>query len=276
MTVTYPPPPGAKIGLSACDRDATLLRSQLEPYTTLQLRKRLVSTFGQEPHKMIGPSPPARAEVMERLLEFYAKAGVENDRRLVRVHGTPVDADLLAKLLVELRAWLARHENHQERPNIHAQTYMILRSPAEFEKKVSTGSSKARTAQKTYEQNARLWELAAAAMASVDLEFAAKFTGLAVTHGFRGSPHIDTTNIGPFYGLAIGDFADGTGGIRVEVDPMTIAEVNTKHRLGKLDGRFPHWVAPYEKSCERFSLIYYQTEGEVTPQTTAVFGTVLN
>ena len=62
---------------------------------------------------------------------------------------------------------------------------------------------------------------------------------------FQGSPHIDTTNVGPFYGLAFGDFADGTGGIRVELDPMTVCEVNTKGRLGKVDGRYPHWVAEY-------------------------------
>jgi len=30
-----------------------------------------------------------------------------------------------------------------------------------------------------------------------------------VTRGFKGSPHIDKTNIGPFYGLAMGDFEDG-------------------------------------------------------------------
>ena len=77
-------------------------------------------------------------------------------------------------------------------------------------------------------------------------------------------------NVRPFYGLAIGDFAEGTGGIQVELDPMTVAEVNTKGRLGKVDGRFPHWVAPYDESCERFSLIFYQTEGEVVPKTTAV------
>ena len=35
-------------------------------------------------------------------------------------------------------------------------------------------------------------------MATVDQEFANVFTGLAVTKGFVGSPHIDTTNIGPF------------------------------------------------------------------------------
>jgi hypothetical protein len=49
----------------------------------------------------------------------------------------------------------------------------------------------------------------------VDAEFAAQFTGLAVTQGFSGSPHIDTTNVGPFYGLALGSFEEGSGGIRV-------------------------------------------------------------
>mmetsp|Transcript_71907 Transcript_71907/g.227220 ORF Transcript_71907/g.227220 Transcript_71907/m.227220 type:complete len:496 (-) Transcript_71907:41-1528(-) len=276
VTVTYPKPPGAFVGDAACDRDATLLRSQLEPFATFALRRRLVTTFGQEPYQKVGPSPPARAEVMKELLACYARAGCPNERRLLRVNGTPVEPDLLAELLVELRAWAARNEHHQERPFIHARTYMILRSPAEFEQKLSKGSSEAKRAKKKYDENERLWKLAASAMASVDRDFAAKFTGLAVTQGFRGSPHIDTTNIGPFYGLALGDFADGTGGIQVEVDPMTVAEVNTKHRLGKVDGRFPHWVAPYDESCERFSLIYYQTEGEVTPQTTAVFGPVLD
>mmetsp|Transcript_109387 Transcript_109387/g.172421 ORF Transcript_109387/g.172421 Transcript_109387/m.172421 type:complete len:482 (+) Transcript_109387:80-1525(+) len=273
MTVTFPSPPGAFVGNAACDRDATLLRSQLEPYTTLQLRERLVSTFGHEPYSMYGEPPEARAEVMKRLLECYANAGQE--RRLVRVNGTPVNPNLISDLMVLLRDWLKRNFNWQERPYIHAETYMILRSPAEFEKKLTNGSRNAQSARRKFEENKELWELAAAAMRSVDAEFAAKFTGLAITYGFKGSPHIDTTNTGPFYGLALGDFADGTGGVRVEMDPMTVAEVNTKHRLGKVDGRFPHWVAPYDERCERFSLIFYQTEGEVVPQTTAVFGDLL-
>jgi hypothetical protein len=112
-------------------------------------------------------------------------------------------------------------------------------------------------------------------MGTVDPEFANAFTGLAVTKGFVGSPHIDTTNIGPFYGLAIGDFDDGTGGIRVELDPLTVCEVNTKDRLGRIDGRFPHWVAPYKENKTRYSLIFYLTEGKVQPKTTPVFGDIL-
>jgi len=40
MTVTSPPPKGAYIGNSPGERDPLLLRSQLEPFTTLELRKR--------------------------------------------------------------------------------------------------------------------------------------------------------------------------------------------------------------------------------------------
>ena len=163
--------------------------------------------------------------------------------------------------------------NQQERPSIRAQSYMILRAPSEFGEKLrsSKANHKAHVAKLKYEQNMRLWELAAAAIESIDPEFAKVFTALAVTQNFQGSPHIDKTNIGPFYGLAIGDHIDGTGGVRVEVDAMTVCEVNTKDRLGKIDGRMPHWVAPYDDDKERFSLIYYQTEGEITPTTTAVF-----
>ena len=105
-----------------------------------------------------------------------------------------------------------------------------------------------------------------------DPQFAAKFTALAVTYGFQGSPHIDKQNTGSFYGLALGDFPSGQGGICVECNPFVVAQIDTKDKLGKCDGRFPHWVAPYDESTIRFSLIYYQTTGGLIPPTTAVFG----
>ena len=138
---------------------------------------------------------------------------------------------------------------------------MILRSPAEF----TVGSSKALKAAAKLAKYRRLWDLAHSAMAQVDADFASRFTALAVTHGFRGSPHIDKQNVGPFYGLALGDFPAGQGGLRVECNARQVAEVDTKDRLGMVDGRYPHWVAPYEPGTERFSLIYYQTEGEPRP-----------
>ena len=58
----------------------------------------------------------------------------------------------------------------------------------------------------------------------------------------------------------------------VEISAREVGHVDTRHRLGKVDGRFPHWVAPY--TGNRYSVIYYQTRGEEVPRTTAVFTTV--
>lgn len=274
ITVTSPPAPGSYVGNSPAERDPTLLRSQLEPFTTLQLRNRLIQHFGYPPYSNYGTSPEGRAEVMQALLDEYAKLCPH--RKIVRSLGKKIGPELIESVTRELEAWSNRYDKFQERPMIKASKYMILRSPTEAEEKlIKLGSKRAGAAIRKYQQNLSLWVAAKAAMASVDLEFSRTFTGLAVTKGFKGSPHIDTTNLGPFYGLSIGDFDDGTGGVCVELDPFTVCEVNTKNRLGKIDGRFPHWVAPYDDSKTRYSLIFYLTEGEIVPKTLATFGEII-
>lgn len=54
---------------SACDRDATLLRSQLAPWSTPQLRARLADTFGVPTNV----DTVSREQVMDMLLEQYEK-----------------------------------------------------------------------------------------------------------------------------------------------------------------------------------------------------------
>ncbi|OEU09034.1 hypothetical protein FRACYDRAFT_249379 [Fragilariopsis cylindrus CCMP1102] len=277
MTITSPPPSGAYVGESPGQRNPDLLRSQLEPYTTLQLRQRLIETFGYRPYNNYAGVPPeSRATVMASLLQEYDKKKRGSKRKLLRSFGVPVPPTVMKGVLQELEAWSKRFDC-QERPMIAASKYMILRSPTEVEEKITRlGSRRAQAAQKKFQQNFSLWQVAKQAMAFVDPDFAEAFTGLAVTQNFRGSPHIDTTNIGPFYGLSTGTFEDGTGGIRVELDPMTICEVNTKNRLGRVDGRYPHWVGPYDSDKTRYSLIFYLTEGVVQPKTTAVFGDIFD
>jgi hypothetical protein len=51
-----------------------------------------------------------------------------------------------------------------------------------------------------------VYHYAEAAMREVDSEFWDGMTAVAFTHGFVGSPHIDTENLGCFYGLSLGDF----------------------------------------------------------------------
>jgi len=205
-----------------------------------------------------------------------SRQSTHHTRTVLRSLGVPVPPTIMKRVRSELEAWSDRFDR-QERPMIAASKYMILRSPTEVEEKITRlGSRRAQASKKKFRQNASLWTAAKRAMVFVDPVFAESFTGLAVTRNFRGSPHIDTTNTGPFYGLSTGTFEDGTGGIRVELDPMTVCEVNTKDRLGRVDGRYPHWVGPYDPNKTRYSLIYYLTEGVVRPKTTAVFGDVFD
>jgi hypothetical protein len=266
------PPP---VVLHACDRDATLLQSQLEPWSTPHLRKRLEQVFDQP---LTDPETVHREVIMEQLLVQYNKhnnsstaatdtAGPSAQRPVQWFRGQLVKDELCDALLTELREWAVRYGTQpRERPTINAQVYMILRSPVEFSKK---DGPKARAAAIKLEQNQKLWELAHEAMVQTDPVFAELYTALAVTSNFSGSPHIDTQNIGPFYGMSLGDFSKGGGALCVELDPVTVAAVDTRNRLGKVDGRYPHWVAPYEG--ERFSLIYYQTLGTPLPMTSVVF-----
>ena len=76
---------------------------------------------------------------------------------------------------------------------------------------------------------------------------------IAVSYNFVGSPHIDTYDIAPQYALSLGDFTQGGGGeLCVEESAMQVAVVDTRGKLAKVDGRFPHWVLPY--TGERFSV----------------------
>ena len=93
---------------------------------------------------------------------------------------------------------------------------------------------------------------------------------IAVSYNFVGSPHIDTYDIAPQYALSLGDFTQGGGGeLCVEESAMQVAVVDTRGKVAKVDGRFPHWVLPY--TGERFSIIWFQTRGVEVPRTRAVF-----
>lgn len=59
------------MGLNASTRDATLLRSQLEPFSTTQLQLRLIKDFGQNITDIW-----ERAEVMKKILNCYLEEGL--------------------------------------------------------------------------------------------------------------------------------------------------------------------------------------------------------
>ncbi|KAL7427374.1 hypothetical protein ACHAXM_000820 [Skeletonema potamos] len=294
LTLTYPPPPldetalhYNQVGDSPAVRDATLLRSQLEPWSTMALRRRLVADFGEKrtnDGRSWADEDVSRGQVMDQLLTMYQQEGAkgivdnsnpnsyndENGRAVVKVLGTLVEESIRERILLALREfWTSKNSSlgNRERPSIEAENYMILCSPTMFVPN-SQNAAKAAFKLKKYEA---LWNLGFEAIHSVDPIFASQYTAVAVTHNFKGSPHIDKQNTGPFYGFAVGDFEDGTGSIMVECSARVIAQVNSKNRMAKVDGRYPHWVGPYDNTRDRYSLIYYRTDGDVEPIGPAVF-----
>ncbi|KAL3808711.1 hypothetical protein ACHAXA_003790 [Cyclostephanos tholiformis] len=290
------PTSSSYVGTSAAVRDHLLLRSQLEPLSTFILRRRLVMDFGESP---TDPAHVDRAAVMRKLLERYrdeklsyydgedgGSNGDKKDpnaalgkRRVLRIDGEPVRDDLLRELLAELREWRGDvgrgggSGSNRERPSICAECYMILRAPSGTDG-VPTDvlpSRRARRRTKKMDRNRRLWSLALRTLAETDPSFATRCSEIAVTFGFVGSPHIDRQNSSPFYGLSIGEFDEGTGCVAVECSARVIAEVNTKNRLGRVDGRYPHWVTHYVPGQERFSLIYYDTTSPFESPGPAIF-----
>lgn len=251
----------------AADRDATLLRSQLEPISTPQLQKRLERTFGVCIQDLITDDNNKelmydREFVMQQLLNCYAAAP---PRTIRYEQGVLVRPAMLESLVAEMQL-IQWPKTARERPKISAQHYIILQRPGVG----NSTSTKAKREASKLQQFRGIWDKAVEAIAEIDREFAQRFTALAVTKNFQGSPHIDTLNVGPFYGISMGEFSPEDGGkICVECSATEVAEVETRGRFGKLDGRFVHWVKAYEGT--RYSLIYYVTSGEVIPQTTAVF-----
>jgi hypothetical protein len=274
--------PGNYVGASAAERNEHLLRSQLEPWGTVTLRRRLVEDFGQKP---TDPEVIDRAGVMERLLKCYEEEGLTDKygnarRKRVYVDGIPISNKSVDDLLLLLRAWTdqtGKVAKNRERPSIRASNYMILRSEKldmksdEGHPLTTRASRRANRKVKKLLAYKELWDLALNTLKEVDTAFAERCTEIAVTYGFQGSPHIDKQNCGPFYGLALGDFPDGQGGICVESSARVIAVVNTKNRLGRVDGRFPHFVDDYDEKSERYSLIFYETGNQFVKPGPAIF-----
>ena len=325
-----PPAPAPALPRVALD-PAPSLRAQLEPLSTVALRRRLVEDFGQSP---TDPETATRSEVMAALLECYAKearakAGEKSpesessSRAVVDLAGAPVSEAAVEALRRAIEESPFAREGGgggggggapappgNERPGVDAEAYVVLRAPADFvdfaagrhadaDRRAAPGgrgprgSRKARKAAEKFRKYAAVWEAAKGALREVDASFADAFTALAVTRNFRGSPHVDEKNAGPFYAMALGEFRSSgepsarfEGALCVERDARTVARVDTRNRLARADGRFPHWVAPYPKErregandapverierIERISLVFFKTAGEPEPITRAVF-----
>ena len=109
-----------------------------------------------------------------------------------------------------------------------------------------------------------VWDECKALLASVAGNAAANaFDGLAVTHGVRGSPHVDSMDVAPQFACSLGDFraterSDGVGGcLCVETSFDAVTAIDTKNAIVSVDGRKVHWVDPRYEG-DRWSVVWYR------------------
>ena len=149
-----------------------------------------------------------------------------------RFRGRPLPADLVACLRQELETlrWPARNQ----RPSLCSEQYLVLHSASP-------------------EGYRDLRLLCAELMAWADPQF--YYSGIAVTKNFVASPHTDEQDKTHQYAVSLGDFSGGE--LCVEED-SSVAVLDTRNRIARIDGRRMHWVRSFTGS-DRFSLIFYDT-----------------
>jgi hypothetical protein len=79
-------------------------------------------------------------------------------------------------------------------------------------------------------------------------DLSSTYTTIQVNKNVMCNPHIDKNNVGPSYGIALGDFTGGN--LVVEGKEYCI-----KNKFKKFNGTKGHWITPFQGT--RYSIIYF-------------------
>ena len=239
------------------------LIEQLQPLSTAELMRRAHALTRQTPANDGGESAgiglekaiEERAETAssrEAALAASVAGYKESPRRERRLRGTPLPRELCDALLQALQGlhWPAT----TARPGVAAEGYIVLST------RRATTSLGARHPH--YEIRRLCDELMEWHRASSGAAARFSHSAIAVTRNFVGSPHTDRFDVGPQLAVSLGEFEGGELCVEEAGTHDTIRVVDTRNRIAEVDGRQVHWVRSFQGS-ERFSLIFYNTEGEV-------------
>lgn len=224
------------------------LHDQLDPLTISQLRSRLLEygfhTAIIEANAQRAGGRVAKKEALIKLLcKLYVYQPIKYPRLRIHLSGKQVPEELLSPLLLCLRRMLWP----KKKRNLTAAEYLVLGIPAE-------GANE----RQCHVKYGELWKLATAVMLHMAPSF--DYSTIAATKNFVGSPHVDmggTLNtkrkqclnlmaLNPNvdktwqYAMSLGDFSSG-GELCVEASGSAVYVIDTKNKLARVDGRFPHW-----------------------------------
>ena len=256
------------------------IEAQLFSLSTNELRMRLVHH-----HRIRLPPTSTRTEVMTSICRAMRKKD-DGGLTVRRMEGILISEEMAQRLLGILRGieWV---EKENERPRVNSGGYIVVKREVPNVEKLEKGRHAARVARmrnKRLDMYRELWDAATECLREVDSFFASTYSDLAVTKNFMGSPHVDKNDLDAQWAVSLGGYGERSGGgggaggggggeqsggeLCVEEAPGKVVAINTFRRLAKMDGRFVHWVNGYEG--ERYSLVFYRTEGEKKSRETAV------
>lgn len=218
------------------------LHLQLMAVPTDELERRLQYQCNDAIQVHCGKAPKKRsgrvhhhARLARELSQVWGQS-----RPCLEIQGVPLASTLTEPILTYLRSctslWPPRTK---QRKGVQSGRYLTLRQshPAHHDK---------------------LWNLCRDLIQSVAPD--ARYTALAITQAFVGSPHVDAHDTTFQHVVAVGDFTGGH--LCADEDgcddgPRVVTKINVHNRLGRLDGRRVHWVDGWKG--ERFSVVYYST-----------------
>lgn len=238
------------------------LLEQLRPLPIAELQRRcalLHSRAGVPPRDDDDTQPGTKQAALDA-----ATAACERwPRAQRRLRGQPLPSELVNALTKELRQLQWPDKSH--RPGLDSESYLVLLN--------SRQTSRFGTRHPHYTLRKLCDEVVACAAPRF------KYTAIAVTKNFTGSPHIDAFDRSRQLAVSLGDFVAG-GELCVDEDGAgleslypdggsgggeqlrhSVAVVDTHNRVASLDGRHVHWVRTFAGG-DRFSLIFYNTETE--------------
>jgi hypothetical protein len=194
-------------------------------------------------------------------------------RTVRRVAGAPVPPALLADMRHALDA--ARWPPVSHRRKVDSERYLVVRREVLGEGKNGEKNGSQAGDDRVVDPYVDLKRAADAVMRWADPTFA--YDHLAITRNFVGSPHVDREDKSHQYAVSLGNWVGVGGELVVESrDGSTRFVVDTRDRIGRVDGRCAHWVRGFDAGADgsravRYSVIYYVNRPRHgTPETFAV------
>lgn len=175
----------------------------------------------------------------------------EFPRQEIKVVGHPIPSRVRNPLLMELER--TRWPAALHRFGMQSEQYLVLHRGGGARRRLGASTQTDLEVNDGYEKLLSMLEML---LTWADPAFGCN--KIAVTRGFQGSPHIDSSDACPQYCCSLGNFDYG-GELCIEgMSPGEVYIVDTHDRMAKVDGRRVHWVRGHSGGT-RYSVIFFAT-----------------